>query len=703
MRRNDEAEPTMSPPNLGFPLPTAAVNSLASRVPFPVWGLTACALFLIVGVAVLDDYGISWDEFTQRYIAEETAAYALGDGIALVDDLNKFYGAAFELPLLLVERVLGLEDTRSIFLSRHILTHLFFIVGGFFCCLLAYRLSNSRLVALFALLLFLLHPRLYAHSFFNTKDIPFLSMFMIALYLTHRAFSRDAVRAFLLLGAAVGILVNLRIMGVMLFAAILVMRGVDLLYASGREERKRILTTGGLFALAGALTFYATLPYLWANPIGRFAEMLAVLSQHPNYSFQLFQGDLILATELPWRYIPTWFAITTPPVALLLGLIGTAALVYRAVTGPGDVLRNTPLRFGFLLIACFALPILAVILLESNTYDGWRHMYFLYAPFCLLAALGLHQLAPLRAGVYGLAGIGLGIVIIQMTQIHPYQHVYFNFLVDRRTPEYLRSQYDMEYWGTSVREGLEYLLERYPSSPYIYVWKGYNNSGVRRNWNILPEADRRRIVTTSYLDADFYITFHREHVGGTRTREDLSHPVIYTRKVYDNTIMSVTTRNPSLLDAAPAERYREIWRTAYAGEPAISSDFDVHLRENTLVYTKEPCARADTEAMFFLHLYPVDAADLPDHRKQYGFDNLDFDFDRRGVIFDGRCMAKVALPEYAIARIGTGQYVSVLGGFHNFWEVEMRLDDGVALIVNAKESKKSLEAALRSDYETLGL
>ena len=309
MRQNDEAKPTMSPPNLGFPLPTAAVNSLASRVPFPVWGLTACALFLIVGVAVLDDYGISWDESTQRHLAIETVAdiidIILGDGVAFNNDHDKFYGAAFELPLLLVERVLGLEDTRSIFLGRHILTHLFFIAGGFFCCLLAYRLSNSRLIAIFALLLFLLHPRLYAHSFFNTKDIPFLSMFMIALYLTHRAFSRDAVRAFLLLGAAVGILVNLRIMGVMLFAAILVMRWLDLLYASGREERKRILITGGLFALAGALTFYATLPYLWANPIGRLAEMLAVLSQHPNRSFQLFQGELILGTELPYRYIPT--------------------------------------------------------------------------------------------------------------------------------------------------------------------------------------------------------------------------------------------------------------------------------------------------------------------------------------------------------------------------------------------------------------
>ncbi len=110
-------------------------------------------------------------------------------------------------------------------------------------------------------------------------------------------------------------------------------------------------------------------------------------------------------------------------------------------------------------------------------------------------------------------------------------------------------------------------------------------------------------------------------------------------------------------------------------QPAIRSDFDVYLSENTLVYVKEPCAPADVEAMFFLALYPVDVNDLPDDSKQYGFDNLDFDFYWFGGVFDGRCTATVALPEYDIARIGTGQYVTVEGGYHNFWEAEFRLGE----------------------------
>ena len=125
------------------------------------------------------------------------------------------------------------------------------------------------------------------------------------------------------------------------------------------------------------------------------------------------------------------------------------------------------------------------------------------------------------------------------------------------------------------------------------------------------------------------------------------------RAVYSVNCESVVEQYKSVV-----EKYRETWRTATAGEPAISAYFDVYLKENTLTYVKEPCARADTKARFFLHLIPADVNDLPDHRQQYGFDNLDFDFDERRVLHeDGRCMATTALPKYDIVRIQTGQYL----------------------------------------------
>ena len=110
--------------------------------------------------------------------------------------------------------------------------------------------------------------------------------------------------------------------------------------------------------------------------------------------------------------------------------------------------------------------------------------------------------------------------------------------------------------------------------------------------------------------------------------------------------------------------------------PAIRSDWDVYLVENSLIYVKkDQCSPQDAAPPFFLHLDPVDMNDLPEYRQQYGFDNLDFNFDEHAAIFDGKCLAEVPLPEYAISAIRTGQYVRVDGGFNNLWEGKIRLNE----------------------------
>ena len=92
------------------------------------------------------------------------------------------------------------------------------------------------------------------------------------------------------------------------------------------------------------------------------------------------------------------------------------------------------------------------------------------------------------------------------------------------------------------------------------------------------------------------------------------------------------------------------------GPPIIRSDWDVYLVGNSLIYMKEQCGPENVDAKFFLHLDPVEGNDLPGHRKQYGFDNLDFAFRDQGLIEGGDCVAGRELPDYGIAAIRTGQY-----------------------------------------------
>ncbi len=664
-------------PLLGAELPRRwrpAAGFVASRSAPSAPALVVLAVFAAVGVAVLDDYGVSADEHQERRRGGLVARYVLGDGPMVGDSSltgqlgqysTRYYGISFEAPLRLAERLLGLADSRSVHLLRHLLTHLFFLTGGFFCWLLAHRLFADRRLALFALLLYLLHPRLYAHSFFNSKDVPFLAAFLIALWLVERAFRRDTAAAFALCGAGVGVLVDLRVMGLALFAAVPGLRALDLLQARGPAGRRRALVTGAVFVLAAAGTRYAVAPWLWSDPFA-VVDAFAALTRYSYHGPTLFQGEIVRWPSIPPHYLPTWMAITTPPAALLLALAGAAAVVRRGAARPRDVLRNTGLRFEWLLLACLTLPPAAVVALNSNLYNGWRQMYFLYAPLCLLAACGLRGLLAAarrpwaRRATWVLAAAALAGMAVDVARLHPHQAAYFNFLVDRWTPERLRTRYDVLYWGTEHREGLEYLLARHPDET-LHV-DAVDDSWLWNNLLILPAAARDRIVRASGAGrADFFIS------TAYRPRRPFPPPslgVLYTRRVYGSAVLTVKAVDLSRVDEATAAPARAAYRAAAAGEPLFrSAAFDLHLDGRTLTWVSESCRPEDTLQTFLLEVVPADPDDLPVNRRERGWVGTGFRFGQFGVRFDGRCLARRTLPDFPIRALRAGRWFREAGGW----------------------------------------
>ncbi len=654
--------------------------------------LIALALFALVGLAVFDDYGVYVDEWVQRDMGVVAVDYALAGGEPLADgDFHRFYGVAFEAALVLAERALGLEDVRDIVLARHLLTHAFFLIGAFACAALAFRMFGSRWLALFAALTFVLHPRIYAHSFINSKDAPFLSAFAISLWLTHWAFGRSRAWAFALCGVSVGLLMNIRVLGAILFLAVAGMLALDLALAvrSGGGFRsaaaKRVLGNLAAFSLCAALALYATWPMLWGDPLA-FFEGLLVLSDHPNPVVQLFRGELIPNYDLPPYFTPFWMAITTPPVTLALAAVGIAAVVRAGVRDPLAALGNGETRFRLLLVACLALPPAGLAILRPNASDGWRQFYFLYAPMCLLAVCGLSALvraasSPLVArrlrrvianpmdnlppAVCALAAFGLATTAIAMGAIHPHQTAYFNIFVDKDAPN-LRARYDMEYSGHSHLEGWSRLLDMHPDIPIRarsqITWAHYGRT-------ILPKEQRDRIIIED--DApDFYITNHREHALSGNFEAELFAPAIYERRVYGNAVMSVLAVNLDMADAEAAAPYRRLWDAAASGalgEPIIrAADWDIHMDGGALIYAREPCAPRDLRGQFALAAAPVNPDDAPRADARFGgLDSLTFYFAHYGVRFGGKCLIRRPLPDYPIRAIKAGQFVS---GEGTVWE-----------------------------------
>ena len=693
-----------------------AVSVWHGRLPRHTWALGIFALALLLGVAAAGDYGVWEDTYQQRQIGAATLRHLAGErGLNLLwPPWNRLYGPIFETPLALVERILGRDDNRSILFPRYLLTHLFFLAAGFAGYLLAQRMFGSRWLALCTLMLFLAHPRIYAHSFFNSKDVPFLAMFMICLWLAHRAFVPRPPRsgfiprhgmataavpvaavplnggAFMLCGIAAGLLTNLRVAGLVFVAVVILMRLCDIALAGGWRERRRAIASCGLFAIASAATYYATMPYIWADPLKRFTEILRVMSAHPTHLQQLYQGETILNFKLPPSYLPVWFAITTPPLALALGAVGFVALVWRcgAAFFASDermlstahrlalrmaaVLRNTPLRFELLVGACLALPVLAVVLLQPTLYNDWRHFYFLWAPFVLLAASGLRMLAqgargagrrflpfeaPAAALVAVPAMLGLGDMAVAMARMHPDQERYFNVLAtgpDAGLP--LRQRYRSKPLSSTHR-GFAYILEELADfdEPDAVFNVGFARTrwtasvdelGLTfrpKNFGSLSQRDQQRFNYDRKVDVDFFLRGGRSPFP----------PVLYERRIYGQTVLKVATPDLSRVNKATADTYRTLYRDITAGVPALSGETDVYYSETKVTWVKESCPAGGVNIPQAMVVVPLDIARA--HQV----------FSVHGVRVGDACLWQVAVPEYAIGKIlffrGIGEIVSEAG------------------------------------------
>ena len=639
---------------------------LAGAGGYPRLGaLVVVALSVLLALLVWDDYGVGWDAEAQRRIAQQGMKVVLGKddaGYRLAH--NEFYGLAWEAPLLLAEA--GLNDTRDIYFVRHLLTHLLFIVGGLCCSMLAYRMFGDRRLAVVALALFLLHPRIHAYSFINTKDVPFLSLFMVSLLAAHHAFHRCTVRAFLVCGVSIGVLANLRIMGVGLFVAVVGLWTLVFLLSRKRGDGLG-LATGGALVGGTVLTLYALSPALWANP-ARLITAAAMLNSHSTMVTEVFQGQLASTGQLSAQYIPAWVAISTTPITLALGVIGGLAICVRGVARPSAIFTNPARRFEWLLLACLVLPIGVVVVLDSHVHDGWRHMFFLWAPLTMLAVVGLAEVMRLasRNGkrvVLALVWGGAATTFAQAAAMHPYPYAYFNFLVDRSTPERLRWQYDMDWRHNAYAEALRALPALHADVSILAATTPAMHEhliGLQRR--ILPPNVRSWVFLAGERAPDVTLF----HEGVARLGVLPANNVIFKAKAYNNTI--------ALVVGGSGDARREEWDASYerfVSKPLLArSGFSVHAGERALLYAKRGCTAEDAEARFFVHVFPAPSEDgRPNVGGNGDYEWIGFAFEDRGHRLEDKCWTSFPLPSYPIAGIRTGQYTGA------GWKWDVRVPD----------------------------
>lgn len=501
-------------------------------------------IYLAIGLSIADDYGISWDEqinreFGHRTLDHASVALGLGGEEAGAKEQASVveYGPVFELVLAALERLVGSDDSRDVFLLRHRATFVAWWAGIVAYYLLLRRVLDDAGLALLGALTLVLTPRLFADSFYNSKDAVLVSLFVISTWTLSRLLERKSVSRVLVHALACAAAIDLRLVALLLPALTLFFLALEAL--ERRLERTTVRAAAWSAALyLAALAVFVTLlwPQLWDAPATRLGEALSRLgdARQLDNAFALYRGSFVSVKELPWHYLPTWIAITTPPMVLALFLVGLAVCV-RGWFSPGPLPPEN--RWSLLFVLLLFAPLVAVALFRPTLYDGWRHFYFVYPAILAIALCGVREAcahAALRPWALGLVSVGLAWSLVVIVRDHPHQQTYFNAFA----PRDVEGQFELDYWGLSFRDGLTEVLRREPVGS---VTVAVSDLPGFLNALILPKDQRDRIQFVPAREAEYFLSNHRQPEHHRRFQERLPPYVneVHTVRAGDRILLGV--------------------------------------------------------------------------------------------------------------------------------------------------------------------
>ncbi|MCA9409446.1 MAG: hypothetical protein KC733_12205, partial [Candidatus Omnitrophica bacterium] len=383
----------------------------------------------------------------------------------------------------------------------------------------------SRKWALLSTIMLILSPRLFAHSFFNSKDMIFLSLFTISVFSLLKFIEKRNFKITVIHALTTALAVDVRIPGVLLLALTWMGVGLSLCWPkSGKKEIKRNIVMLVIYTICALGFIVLFWPILWSNPIHHFVEAFQEMSKYPSDGKVLYFGKYVFSTQLPWHYVPGWIFITTPLLYSFLFIIGCCHLAVR-------VQQNKEIVFNAVILGWFFIPLMAVIIFKSVMYDAWRQMFFIYPALIIIAASGtrflydwimkLQNRVKKRVSAIIFKSLLIGYllsILVTMMQYHPFQNVYFNSVLGPDL-SFVKYKFDLDYWGLSYRNALEYILRTDPSTQIPITAA---NSPGRTNALILPEEDRNRLVYVSHPEqAKYFLSNDRGRI------EDYSFPNLY--------------------------------------------------------------------------------------------------------------------------------------------------------------------------------
>jgi hypothetical protein len=486
------------------------------------WLMRLFWLGLFIWVALtFRQHGISNDEYVQHTYGQMLLDWyqsGFKDQDAFHYRNLYLYGGLFDIIAAALDPYIPI----MIWDIRHLLSALFGLLGFYGVAKFADLLGGQRL-SLLAMTLLLLNVSWSGTMFTHTKDIPFATCMLWALYATAlvvRDMENVSGRAIVLLGFAVGGALGLRVGGA--FAVIyLVLLVVGRVLLDHYQEHKPILSR--LLRMVAVLLPAAVLAFVfmamcWPWSVIEADNLLEAAKSFSHFDFNMqtiANGVVYNISEVPRSYLFQYLAVKLPEAALL-GLLALPLLCLCCRQALCIADRQTRMVMYTLLVGTL-FPLVFVMDDRPALYNGVRHFTFLLPLLAILAAWCItavwralansHLIKPsvyqaIWAGV--IAGLML-VTLVDMIQLHPYQYVRLNRLAGDQTQAQFK--WEGDYWSSALRAATEQLTEmNLPKRDQPY-WIG----ACVDTPQIEPYLDGRFSVTRRWEEADFYLATTNMH------------------------------------------------------------------------------------------------------------------------------------------------------------------------------------------------
>ena len=355
-------------------------------------------IYLLIGVYLSLNVGITHDEFHEltgwevnkkiylNYLFNENYDTKF-QGVAM-----GFYGIGFHIISTPIEFFLSfLLDIKAseygkILLIKHPTVFIFFVISAIYFRKIIHLITRNKKYSNISTIFYLTYPYLLGHSFFNIKDIPFMSVWLICtfyiikilLFYSYKKKIRN--KDFFIISFLTTYLLSIRISGILIFVEYLIFFFVffqiyKLNFLNFIKSTYKYLI---FFFLILIPLFYLFHPNYWKNPM-LVIESVNYMRQHIQTVCTITLGKCMKAQNLPSTYIPIWLFFKLPLV-ILIGL-----LIFPFVEKKLFSTSKNKFITASILLTIFII-IFSLIILKVNLYDELRQILFL-VPLIFLISL----------------------------------------------------------------------------------------------------------------------------------------------------------------------------------------------------------------------------------------------------------------------------------------------------------------------------